>query len=203
MACLSGVPALHLRSLGDLPILNLANGPARHPDCCLSLSSKLLTILADVFPRSSPPSSTLLSVGSGSGLLEALLLDHAQHTLNVEGVEVHQQDDTQVNRYLPEPCYHTVRGTWDLSPRLRDADVCGLMFVYPRQVDLVRRYVEAASSLPAQHVRHIVWLGPQADWADFKVAFAGVRDSNLKILSGEEGGLEEFEMMAILQRSGD
>jgi hypothetical protein len=135
--------------------------------------------------------------------LEALLFGHAQNTVNIEGVEVHQQDDAQVNRYLPEQCYHTVRGTWDLSPRLRDADVCGLMFVYPRQVELVRRYVESVSLLQAQHVRHIVWLGPQTDWADFQDAFTGVSKSSLRILSGDEAGLDAFEMMAILQSSGD
>lgn len=186
--------------------LELGKTPIRHQDCCLSLSSELLDKLTRIFtgsssssPDASPPSPpSVLSIGSGSGLLEAALLAHSSPGLiAIEGVEVQQQESqAPVNKYLPEPFYHTVRGTRDVSPRLGDEDVSGLMFVYPRQPGLVSRYVKALEQM-GSNVQGVVWLGPVADWEDFRPCFEGL---SIEIRSGPDAGLDGYEMMAVMRR---
>ena len=185
--------------------LELGDAPIRHQDCCLSLSSKLLDTLTRIFTNSSPaasssPPSSILSIGSGSGLLEATLLAHSSPGLiTVEGVEVQQpESQAPVNRYLPEQFYHTVRGTREVSPRLGDDGVSGLMFVYPRQPDLVSRYVKTVEEMHP-NVRSMVWLGPVADWDDFRPCFEGSTFA-IEALSGLEAGLDDYEMMAVMHR---
>ncbi|KAL5585037.1 hypothetical protein FOVSG1_014426 [Fusarium oxysporum f. sp. vasinfectum] len=130
----------------DLPELDLQGAPIRTPDCCLSLSYKLFRNLINTIPNTTPlldhakrETPTVLSIGSGSGLLEALFLayinsqrqrsssDHAM--VNIEGVEVQQFGmRDHVNSYLPEQAIHTVRGSWDVTSRLQDSDVTALIF---------------------------------------------------------------------------
>ncbi|KFH40591.1 hypothetical protein ACRE_087140 [Hapsidospora chrysogenum ATCC 11550] len=205
------MPDIHL----SLPVLTPGATPIRHPDCCLSLSFKLLDVLTRIFtdsssPTSSPsPSACILSVGSGSGLLEAALLAHpaasGRPRLTIEGVEVQQPpSQAPVNRYLPEPFHHTVRGTWDVSPRLNDHVLSELMFVYPRQPALVSRYVGATAEEKdgSSSIRTAVWLGPVADWDEFRPCFEGGGGSafTVETRTGRDAGLEEFEMMAIMTR---
>jgi hypothetical protein len=205
------MPDFHL----TLPELMPGATPIRHPDCCLSLSCKLLDVLTRIFtgsgnPTSTPsPSACILSVGSGSGLLEAALLAHpaapGPPRLTIEGVEVQQpESQAPVNRYLPEPFYHTVRGTWDVSPRLNDDVLSGLMFVYPRQPALVSRYVRATAEETggSSSIRTVVWLGPVADWDEFRPCFedGGRSAFEVETRTGGDAGLEEFEMMAIMTR---
>lgn len=206
------MPDIHL----TLPELKPGAALIRHPDCCLSLSLKLLDVLTRTFTGSGNPTSAqllsacILSVGSGSGLLEAALIAHAAAAsrpprLTIEGVEVRQpESQVPVNRYLPEPFYHTVRGTWDVSPRLNDDALTGLMFVYPRQPALVSRYVRATAEEKggSSSVWTVVWLGPVADWDEFRPCFEGGGASafTVETRTGWDTGLEEFEMMAIMTR---
>ncbi|KAF5656739.1 HAD superfamily hydrolase [Fusarium heterosporum] len=190
----------------DLPKLDSQGSPVRFPDCCLSISGKLIQILADIFSNTtfSEETPTVLSIGSGSGILEALLLAHApsQSLLNVEGVEVQQSSwKDPVNKYLPEQAIYTVRGTWDVISRLQDPDVTALMFVYPRQASLISEYMKAISEQDL-NVRVIVWLGPMADWEVFESCFT-TRDGNTQFIIGEkrqgaEAGLDEYELMVVL-----
>ncbi|KAJ8128977.1 hypothetical protein O1611_g4655 [Lasiodiplodia mahajangana] len=147
----------------------LRDEPTRYPGCCLSLSNRLLATIGSLLNSSHdlvhPTSLThnepalVLSIGSGTGLLEELL--HAYlNNLNththvpeerikswrVEGVEV----NPAVNTHLPEDRINYVAGTWAvLSTRAREATA--LMFVYPRDGALVRRYVEAFMGESKRH----------------------------------------------------
>ncbi|KAI0445171.1 hypothetical protein F4803DRAFT_508781 [Xylaria telfairii] len=142
----------------------LTSSPTRYPGCCFELSEPLLATiktLLDAAPHLTNQSqdgyrpalgsepALILSVGSGTGLLEKLLDDylnngnHAQPNLpsarkwRVEGVEV----NPAVNIYLPEDRINHVPGTWAvLETRAREAAV--LVFVYPRHGALVRRYID-------------------------------------------------------------
>ncbi|KAK7756493.1 hypothetical protein SLS62_001327 [Diatrype stigma] len=128
----------------DLP--EVAVDPRHYPDCCLSISTRLLDTLTDAFSTAivgagagGTGTGLVLSIGSGSGLLEALLLSRWSsspspsaapdpNTLNrnrtllqIEGVEI--RSSPPVNRYLPDPENLTiVKGSWDvISPRARRA----------------------------------------------------------------------------------
>ncbi|KAJ4142270.1 hypothetical protein NW754_009720 [Fusarium falciforme] len=198
-------PTLELPSLHDAPV--------RHPNCCLSFSSKLIKILTRIFSSTANPdgTSTVLSIGSGSGLLEALLLAHVEAkddsgaaSFNVEGVEVQQlSGKPPVNRYLPEQAIYTVRGTWDVVTRLQDSDVTALMFVYPRQPTLVTEYIKAIAEQDLG-IQTIVWLGPMADWDVFETCFVAKDEhqAELEKMQGAEAGLDGYEMMAVLKITG-
>lgn len=185
-----------------LPLPSLSLSPIRHQHCCLSLSSTLLNTvhrhITDITGQQSPP-STSLSIGSGTGLFEALLLRHLQTDLSpditIEGVEVEQSSHGLLNRYLPEQYHGAVRSTRDLTPRVDDDDVRGLIFVYPRQPDLVSRYIQRLRSQRRNVDAVVIWLGPQADWTEFGPALQG--GATVQTLQGEMAGLVEGEMMAV------
>ncbi|KAK8051507.1 hypothetical protein PG993_002892 [Apiospora rasikravindrae] len=194
--------------MADLPALS--DTPLSHPNCCLSLSSRLLETLKSLLRNGSccggeePSSGLVLSVGCGSGLLEALLHTYLTQeepkmtTMRVEGAEVATAAST-IMAYLPEDRANTVAGTWALCRRAEDATV--LMFVYPRSADLVRRYVD--EFLGWEKARTIVWLGPQADWEVFRPTLEKehwlLETTQLMIREGAECGIGEYEMMAVLQ----
>ncbi|KAH8427015.1 uncharacterized protein LDX57_004736 [Aspergillus melleus] len=165
----------------------LSQTPTAFPNCCLSISTTLLSHLASLLPQT--PSFTI-SIGSGSGLLEALL-SH-EHYVSVEGVEV----NSTVNRYLPEQHMNIVQGTWDLHPRVKDA--AAWMFVYPREPKLVSRYLDGFTG---GEVKVIVWLGPRADWADYEPCFRG-SEVFVDVQVQEDVGLAEFEMLVVIRRRG-
>lgn len=185
----------------DLP--ELSETPSRHPDFCLSISTKLIHTLTTIVATNGAVSNSLiLSVGSGSGLLEAHLLKHLKalpHSTSeftIQGVEVRSSPtEAPVNKYLPEQHYTTVRGTWELSPLLEVADV--LFFVYPRDTSLVNRYL---AGRPAA-LRVVVWLGPRADWEVFGGCFQGLEGfGDVDIIDGESVGVANFEMVAVGRR---
>ncbi|KAH7255910.1 uncharacterized protein BKA55DRAFT_538276 [Fusarium redolens] len=201
----------------DLPELDLQGAAIRSPDCCLSLSSKLFCNLINTIPNTtlSGETPTVLSIGSGSGLLEALFLayvnsqrqrgssDHA--VVNMEGVEVQQVGmKDHVNSYLPEQAIHTVRGSWDVVSRLRDSDVTALMFVYPRQPALISQYINVIAEQGLK-VEVILWLGPMADWEVFEPCFNTGHESCQFVVAetkhGSEVGLEEYESMAVVRKT--
>ncbi|RYP85304.1 hypothetical protein DL770_005050 [Monosporascus sp. CRB-9-2] len=195
----------------DLP--EVTDEPKHYPDCCLSISRGLLDVLTDTF-RTAAETGPVLSIGSGSGLLEALLQSRwtaasasasdntttATTTTNsaaasprIEGVEVH----ASVNRYLPAAAVGTVKGTWEVSPRARsDPAVAALLFAYPRSPALVSRYLREAEASVA------VWLGHRSDWPDFEPCFAGAPGFNgaVQVVGGRAAGLVEYEMMAVVRR---
>lgn len=180
----------------------LTEQPLRHPDCCLSLSSTFLHTVTSTL-RESIGSGLVLSIGSGTGLLEALLHDHwisQDPQLQIEGVEVYQPTSatSSANKYLPEQYYGTVKGTWQLSPQTKDA--AALLFVYPRNPHLVRSYMQDFA-LPASGLQAVVWLGPRSDWPVFESCFSNSDDRILlHVVHGEDAGLAEYEMMAIISR---
>ena len=192
----------------NVPDLQLDNEPIHHADCCLSLSNRLLDLLIRTFSETGPSKTiewqpqqrTVLSVGSGTGLLEALLIARAESIpsdsgddgngvgnpgsmirLSVEGVEVQRPDSRpSANKYLPEPSFHTVSSASNHSPRLADEHVAGLMFVYPRQPALVASYVNSlrdkvnaneGDDTAETSAAMVVWLGPRADWPSFSTYF--------------------------------
>ncbi|KAJ7302306.1 hypothetical protein DFH08DRAFT_75883 [Mycena albidolilacea] len=143
--------------MDGLPTLTAS--ASRHPSSCASLSLPLLDLLDAVLP---PPSEVTLSVGSGTGLLEALFLQRHPHRSSPGyflGVEVAQA--RPINRFLPEANTTVVLGTWAVAPGEAERAE-GLMFVYPRQPALVRAYLGRAT-----RVRTVVWIGPRCDVDDF------------------------------------
>ncbi|KAK9799888.1 hypothetical protein SCARD494_01681 [Seiridium cardinale] len=182
--------------------LKLDKEPIRHPDCCLSLSSTLIDLLTSTLSRNGRHATDklVLSVGSGSGLLEALLLERwstlSEPKLFIEGVEVQQSvEATLLNKYLPEQHHSSVKGTWDLSPRAEEA--AALMFVYPRSPQLISRYLRQCSQSDLEIVG---WLGPKCDWSDFEKCFEGIDGWLTRVVPGGESGLLEYEMLALMER---
>ncbi|RYP32493.1 hypothetical protein DL767_005182 [Monosporascus sp. MG133] len=193
----------------DLP--EVTDEPKHYPDCCLSISRGLLDVLTDKF-RTAAETGLVLSIGSGSGLLEALLqsrwtaasesasvsasdntTSNATASPRIEGVEVR----SSVNRYLQAAAVGTVKGTWEVSPRARsDPAVAALLFAYPRSPALVSRYLREAE------VSVAVWLGHRSDWPDFEPCFAGAPgfDGAVEVVGGRAAGLVEYEMMAVVRR---
>lgn len=194
-------------SVSSMRLPTLTNTPLRHPDCCVSLSSTLLhTITASLCE--SIQSGLVLSVGSGTGLLEALLFSMwtsfpASQTTNllIRGVEVMGSANSAFhspNKYLTEQCLDTVKGTWAVSSLVNHATA--LMFVYPRSTDVVRLYIQEAGVFSAPlHV--VLWLGPICDWAEFKPCFTDKSWVPVRIIRGTEAGLAEYEVMAIINKS--
>lgn len=164
----------------------LSSSPTRFPDCCLSISTTLLTTLITLLPKK--PAFTL-SIGSGSGLLEGLL-SNFNAAISVEGVEV----ASSVNRYIAEENMHVTGGAWDLYSRARQAKAW--MFVYPREPKLVSRYIEIYGE---GDVEVIVWLGPKVDWVDYESCFRGSAFAELEVL--EEVGLAPYEIAVVARRS--
>jgi hypothetical protein len=204
------------------PLPKISSVASQLPDCCLSISTKLLDILIQEVLSSSGHklrTGTILSIGSGSGLLEALLLDRLQaeniatndivnagtlgkRDLSVIGVEVYQAEGDPINKYLPEQAVATVRGTYSLSPLVSEGGVCALLFVYPRQKRLVAEYVEQVVKGKTS-CDVILWLGPLADWTEFESclkgssAESGVILNEPTVISGEDSGLAEYELLAV------
>ena len=129
-----------------------------------------------------------LSIGSGTGILEALLLDY-QSTMNLRAVEV----SMAVNKYLPEDLMETVNGTWDLCKSAHDAG--SWIFVYPREPGLVKKYAQVCGQ---GSTKQVIWIGPLADLQE-------IQDSCLPpaIWKGEivkECGLSDYETMVLWTR---
>jgi hypothetical protein len=157
---------------------------ALHQGCCLSLSTEIIQKIAVVLP--SKP-SLILSIGSGTGLLEVLLIENHPN-LRIEGVEV----NANVNKFLPLENFHVVKGTWDLCMVASHAQV--LMFVYPRSQDLLRKYLKQYGS--SGNVHQVVWIGPTVDWDTFKETFDA---TGLEIV--QPTPLSPFETMVIARPS--
>ncbi|POS77410.1 hypothetical protein DHEL01_v204187 [Diaporthe helianthi] len=188
----------------------LTNTPTRHPDLCLSISTKLLQTLTTILTNTNGGPVTadnfILSVGSGSGMLEAHLQQHLNALprpwstcFTVKGVEVSSATLKPMNKYLPASQALSVRGTWEVCPFVAAADT--LMFVYPRDPGLVNQYLKPKAGAP-HPLRVVLWLGPRADWDVFGGCFRDVEGfGEVEVMEGEAGaGVAEFEMVAVLRR---
>lgn len=165
----------------------LSSSPRAFPNCCLAISSTLIEKLASILPNK--PGFTI-SIGSGSGLLEALIT-HRHPNVCVEGVEV----NSSVNRYISEKDMNVVGGTWDLHPRSSQANAW--MFVYPREPKLITNYIDTYGN---HGVEMIIWLGPKADWPDYESCFCASSFSNLSF--PEASGLTPYEMFTVARKPG-
>jgi hypothetical protein len=176
----------------DQQLPGLTSQPTRQPQSCASLSLSLLSFLDTVLPH--PPRLTL-SIGSGPGLLEALLLQHHPSRAGTEpvsflGVEVSTPPGTRpVNRFLPEQNTATVSGTWAVAPEVKEA--AGLVFVYPRQSELIQRYLDVG-----RQAEVVVWIGPRCD---LDVMTHPLRDWGEEVPL-PEGMVEDGEAVILFQR---
>ncbi|TQN65101.1 hypothetical protein CSHISOI_10323 [Colletotrichum shisoi] len=154
--------------LASPPLPQLTDEPQTLPESCVSLSRPFLRALHALLP---PSPHLTLSIGSGTGLVEALLHGLAPPP-NLVSVEVAPSP----NRY--HAAHRTVPGTWALEPLAARARAW--VFVYPKQVALVRAYVEAflgrRDAEAEAEVEVVVYVGPRMDWDDFRGALeeAGV-----------------------------
>ncbi|KAL6713352.1 60S ribosomal protein L16A [Lecanora helva] len=119
--------------------------PTLLTDCCSPISTSLIDSLISILP--SKPHTTL-SIGSGSGILEALILDKSQD-IDLQAVEV----AANVNKYLPEERVQVVSGTWALASSAKDAVTW--MFVYPRNITLVSKYLR---EFGYGAIKSIIWI---------------------------------------------
>lgn len=162
----------------------LTTTPVHHSDCCASLSSTLVSKILRFLP---PRPAFTISIGSGTGLLEALILQ-ARPEVHLEAVEVL---GVTLNRYLPEESIHVVFGTWDLCPRASKATVW--MFVYPREISLLRKYFD---ELAAHDVELLVWLGPRADYPAMNQFM-----SSFWAIETFDGCGSQYELLAVWRRN--
>ncbi|KAF2652812.1 hypothetical protein K491DRAFT_695238 [Lophiostoma macrostomum CBS 122681] len=171
--------------LPSLPVLSKV--PHTYPGCCLSLSAPLLSYLGTLMPA---PPNIVLSVGSGYGLLEALLLSHVS-SLSLVGVEVQPSS----NRHLPASHHQSVPGSRSLHPLAAEATTW--LFVYPKRVGLLEEYLCEFGGLG---VVRIIWAGPQADWDDYKTCFERPDSAmrwNISVKSADTVGGRPWDLIAI------
>ncbi|RMY47706.1 hypothetical protein D0863_15572 [Hortaea werneckii] len=160
----------------------LCTSPKHFADCCVGISQPLLATLASRLPRSP---ALILSIGSGSGLLEAMLLKHSEKPLDVFGVEV----SSCVNKHLPPDRLAKVPSTTSLHPDAMLAS--SLMFVYPRMPALLTAYLDAATGGALEQV---VWLGHRSDWPDFESVMRS-KSSSIDVVEGS--GLCDSELLVV------
>jgi len=179
-------------------MFELSNSPRYHPDCCLSLSSRLFQTIKesvqDVVASGSQIGAHLISIGCGTGFFEATLatylVEHGVMNFYVEGIEV----DSARTPYLPNERLHRVQGTRDICEHAEKADV--LIFVYPRAGELVRRYLE---QFP-RTVALVLWLGPQADWAEQQPMLHNVATFGEPTVI-ENAGLAQYELAVLFKNT--
>jgi hypothetical protein len=168
----------------------LSGAPIAHHGCCLGLSTPLLAVLHTLLSSSR---SRVLSIGSGYGLLEALLLTLLP-SLDLVGTEVQPSP----NVYLPPDHHRTVAGTRFLDPSAKEAGAW--LFVYPKRVGLVDEYIDTYGN---GHVETVIWAGPKADWADYRGCFEEQRHGiqwDVEIKSADEIGGRAWELIAVARK---
>ncbi|KAF2627091.1 hypothetical protein BU25DRAFT_69485 [Macroventuria anomochaeta] len=171
---------------GGLPSLPQLTDKANvYSGCCLALSAPLVAHVHSLLP---PPPALTLSIGSGFGLLEALLIA-PPYASNIIGVEV----EPSANTYLSAPHHRIVYGTRFLEPLA--AQATGWLFVYPRRVGLVGEYVAAYGR---DRVNTIIWVGPQADWDDYQGCFAAGWE--VQTQGADAVGGKAWELIAIARK---
>lgn len=167
--------------------LELHDKPRHLPELCCGVSQPLMGLLLDHLPTDG---SLVLSIGCGSGLLEAMLLRAARtsgRALGLSGVEV----PSCVVHYLTAESVLRVAGTRDLHPEAMLATT--LMFVYPRKPALVASYIKDCSNGALECV---VWIGPSSDWQDSQHLLSRTF-TDVKVWEGLEAGLPTYELVAV------
>ena len=177
---------LDMRSSMASPLNKLGDKLVHFGDCCPGVSKQLITALVDRLP---PHPALTLSIGSGSGLLEAVLLEASERDhgrpLNLRGVEVPPCE----NAHLPEERLLRVPCTMPLHPEAFFASA--LMFVYPRNAMLVAMYLDAFVD---GAMEMIVWLGHRSDWREMELLLLAAF-FKLERITGP--GIPEYEVLAI------
>ena len=156
--------------MSQLPAL--ADQPLHHPGCCATLSKTLIETLCRLLPAA--PHLTL-SIGCGTGLLEALLLSCYCTRLSIQAVEVRHE----LIRYLPKENIQIVKGTWELCALAKEA--IAWLWVYPREAALVQMYMDRFGW---DTVTLVVWLGPRVDLAEYEVIFEGCWEKRAHVSCG-------------------
>lgn len=170
-------------AIPDIFSMLTTSSPVHLPGCCSSLSVSLIERLASLLP---PHPALTLSIGSGTGLLEALLLHH-RPTLHLKAVEVPSTN----NKYMPVDRMEIVSGCRDLCSLAADASAW--MFIYPRDACLLRKYVKVFGG---QQCRHIIWIGPKADELENEVFGPVWIKEDLR-----NCGLKNYETLALWRRT--
>ncbi|KAF2118688.1 hypothetical protein BDV96DRAFT_642869 [Lophiotrema nucula] len=165
------------------PLPLLSKEPRLYPGCCLSLSAPLLSHLCSLLP---PAPSLSLSIGSGYGLLEALLVSHGRRVI---GIEVSPSS----NRYLPPDSHRTVYGSRALDPLANTAKAW--LLVYPRRAALLDEYLHTHGK---GDVERIIWAGPAADWEDYANCFRPAW--RVLVQTADEVGGRAWEIVAVASK---
>ena len=161
------------------PLPQLTKTPTQHPDCCCSLSTPLIATIAASLPSLK---ASVVSIGSGTGLLEALVLREVPN-ISLTAIEVSKA----VNLYLPDGLVDVVTGTWDVSAKAIDAQ-CWLL-VYPRSPKLLKDYFDLSGDAV---VETIIWIGPRADAEDFDIV---VDETAWSKEVHEDSGVGAYELL--------
>lgn len=163
----------------------LSNIPLQHADCCAALSSTLVTKFARSLP--SGPALTL-SIGSGSGILEALIL-RDKPDICLQAIEV----SPYINHYLSAENLQIVSGTWDLCALA--ATSTAWIFVYPREFSLVEKYLE---NFGLAAVQLLIFLGPKADISNME---AIMESRAWKMEAIQECGASQYEALLLWRKN--
>ena len=147
--------------------------PLQYPGCCCTLSKPLITNLVTMLPHKP---SMAISIGCGTGLLEAIPLRHCPE-LCLQAIEV----QNEIIEYLPKDIYEIVKETWDLSSTALSAT--SWMCVYPRGLSLFKHYLEALSS---GAVSLVIWIGPRSDLPEYENTFGFSAYTRIAALSPYE-----------------
>ncbi|KAF1981470.1 hypothetical protein K402DRAFT_398452 [Aulographum hederae CBS 113979] len=197
MGKLSNDASYPLATLLDIPSPDLIPlSPQKYPGCCLFISQSLIETLRANLPC---PPHLVLSIGSGNGFLEALLLDQSRPSRSpiIECVEVASLRATR--KHVPEEVMHYVDGTRHLHQRA--ADATAWIFVYPRDPQLPIRYMKEYGS---SRVETIHWLGPKADWQDFEKLVRNLGDATFSPPTVEDGFLiSEWEVYGTVSKHAE
>lgn len=167
----------------ELP--QLSHIPVQHADCCAALSSTLVAKVAQSLP--SAPALTI-SIGSGSGILEALILRDRPEVC-LQAIEVSHD----INLYLSAENVQIVSGTWDLCALA--ANSTAWIFVYPREFSLVEKYLQTFGSAAVQL---LIFLGPKADISNME---ALMESRAWKMEAIVECGVSQYEALLVWKRS--
>ncbi|KIW47377.1 uncharacterized protein PV06_00077 [Exophiala oligosperma] len=157
-----------------LPLPTLSSTPVQHPDCCLGLSTALLDTILHIFHAYSQPANPrestkdrvrCLSIGSGTGLFEATLITSSarnRHSFDLDLLGLEVASSTTANKYLPHELRCTVPSTSSLYDEASEFDVW--IFVYPRDPNLAKKYLDLAACERSKNPRLVLFLGPKADF---------------------------------------
>lgn len=182
-------------------MLGIAEKSPKHdPNCCLSLSTRLFSVLKDIAVQrvqlqSDDDALVFLSVGCGTGFFESAFSKYLQQECQLKArVEGAETQSTTIP-FLSDELVHRAKGTWDILDDVHGAHV--LLFVYPREGRLVQRYLERFY----EHVTIAIWLGPYADWTEHEPILRNTtRFGQPRLL--ENAGLVNYEIAVVFEKYG-